>query len=1015
MAKLLVRDKDSILGLTTIMFNLAPDADIYNDLVASYEAHGNSLFGLAADLEATGAFQAKINGKTNEQIADYLLENLKLDATTVAGQAAKNYFVDRLNDGASVGDIAAEAVLYLLDDNRRKDAFDDTAEILKNKIEVASYFVDSGFDAQHLSDLDIIDDVISNADVASALDQIDALSQNHEFVLTPGIDSLSLTKGDDTITGESATLGVSDTIIDPSASDNDTMNLKLNANMPAVNIDNVENINIKLDTLSQLAINAGNVHGATMTVGSDKTGFIGSVTVNNLNDNNLVAGNQINTLNVWGVKAGTIDTGSASTLNVTTATAADSINLKVNGNMALNAFANYNNLNIEATQDAVVDITGSLNTFNGTGTASGDGDLTIRTTSAFITGQTFNNNGEGELGIRLTNDANTNISRVAADKLIMEQTFTNTVTFSGDLDATAMQNANTMTFAGVAANNAGGSTGANVDLHLTQAANNDQYIFNNVNSARVDAQNGGTINTIAGSNTIRINAGQDLTVTTIVDPVNFIPNDTIILEPDSAGDIVFVGVDAAAINGSGFTHDFTMTQSNDTPISILGGSGVNSITLAAALNNASVVTQDGNDTINANSILSGRLTIDAAGGNDTVNATGMSTSVANIDLGAGNDTATVANSAATGNLTLSAGEGNDTININPGSAGQMTISGDAGNDTVDARALGNTANVSIDAGDGDDVVLLNQTAGSSPTISINGGAGTDTVRVSANADFTGSTLSFTDVDKLSLNGPATFTDRQLTDQTFEVLSGSSNTDQLNVVYTSLATDSHHTMNLGDLNVSSNSNSALEYVSINATAGASNDDTIIGAHHAANVIVLDTAAGNKDTIQLFADSLGTTVTNLGGAGNGDITSNDLITINTANVAFDIGVISNFNSSDDFLALGGGATANNYAEVAVNFNNDAGNPNAGIEEYLGDAATANTAIKAANDAIANAPASANIQFVYVYDNDTSGSAVSDAWLLWDTDDDNLVDAAILLVGIETAGDGSGFDSANIIAAS
>ena len=242
-------DKASILGLTTIMFGLAPDADIYSDLVASYEAHGNNLFGLAGDLEATGAFQARIDGKNNDQIADYLLENLDLDPASTAGQAAHDYFVDRLSDGASVGDIASEAVLYLLDDNRRRPAFDDAAETLRNKIEVASYFIDSGFDAQHLSDLNVIDEVITDLDVAAAKNAIDVLAQGHEpFKLSTGFDLagrdasddvsgkydnlIDLTMLDDVIDGTTpGSLQVGDKIVDPSVKDNDTLEAVLTGDL----------------------------------------------------------------------------------------------------------------------------------------------------------------------------------------------------------------------------------------------------------------------------------------------------------------------------------------------------------------------------------------------------------------------------------------------------------------------------------------------------------------------------------------------------------------------------------------------------------------------------------------------------------------------------------------------------------------------------------------------------------------------------------------------------------------
>jgi S-layer protein len=141
------------------MFNLAADAAIYNDLVSSYEATGNSLSVLANNLAQSGVYQNLTSGLDDAGKASFLLANLGMTVGTTAGDAALSYFNDRLAAGVALEQIAVEAVTYLNDDARRNPAFDSVKAALDNKATVAQSFVDSGIVAATSADLNVIANV----------------------------------------------------------------------------------------------------------------------------------------------------------------------------------------------------------------------------------------------------------------------------------------------------------------------------------------------------------------------------------------------------------------------------------------------------------------------------------------------------------------------------------------------------------------------------------------------------------------------------------------------------------------------------------------------------------------------------------------------------------------------------------------------------------------------------------------------------------------------------------------
>ena len=845
----------------------------------------------------------------------------------------------------------------------------------------------------------LIDDAAK--DPATAIGTIlDAdLDGGSKFVLKPSVDTLILTDANDTITGESSTIGADDTIIDTSIKDNDVMNIALTGDMTAATITNVENINVTLNTLGGTKVDASNISGANITVGSTQFGFSGQAEIDNLGKNDATAGENISELTVTGITKGTIDTGSATTINATVKEATDSIALKVHGDVALKATTNYKNLSIDADKDAVVNIAADAGDItDGKGDITGEGNVTLKTDVASITGEEITNSGTGELTVELTDSADVDLKKVATDKVITDDTFANKITYgNGALDITAKKASNDMKVEATAQDTSGGSIPNSVTIHLEAkaVAAADKYNTTNVTDLTIDAQKGGTIDKINDTNkdaNVTLIAGDDLTVTDLD-----AQDHAVIIDAASKGDIELTAVQASIINATLFTQDLKVTQSDDENIAVVGAKGKNTIETIATDKTVSIVTQDADDIVTiANT--TGQATVKVAGGKDTVNALALE-GKATIELGEGDNTLNIKGGADTADATVTAGAGVDTMTVSAGSDGKISADLGAGNDIADLTAgVAATANITLTMGAGDDVVKAK--GAGAETITFDGGAGTDSIEVVADSDFSDATITFTDIENLKIDTKATFDGDQLSGQTFKI-SATGDDDQLIVEVDSIA-NSDKTTDLSTITFDNTMPTGVEYVQIDATAGLGND-TIKGASGVVNHIMLG-AANGKDTIQLSADSMGLKMVETDAVTNG-IKTADLQAWTPATKAdYNLAVVENFETADDSIVLGGAASASNYRDHQIQVERD---DNAAGKDLK---AVFDAAIAAANDEM---DAHADVEYVYVYntgkaaDNTKPGA---DSFLLWDTDGDHDVDAAILLVGINAQ---DAFDHTDIVA--
>ena len=69
--------------------------------------------------------------------------------------------------------------------------------------------------------------------------------------------------------------------------DNDTFNLTATADPVAMDVTNVENINIDWDAFGTPDVDLANVIGATVSLSSDKSGYLGHANFTNVDRNNI--------------------------------------------------------------------------------------------------------------------------------------------------------------------------------------------------------------------------------------------------------------------------------------------------------------------------------------------------------------------------------------------------------------------------------------------------------------------------------------------------------------------------------------------------------------------------------------------------------------------------------------------------------------------------------------------------------------------------------------------------------
>lgn len=824
--------------------------------------------GVAADFGASAEFEARFGDLTNEELVQNLYQQL---FGRDGEQAGVDYWVNLLENGTPLAQIALEIA---------NGAQNDDVTAINNKVAVAQKFTDlagdeySGDEAANTArDFLLTVDAAADVDAVDVQAAVNSLVPGQTFTLTAATDDVLIgTSGNDTFEGDATTYEDTDRIVDSSTKDNDVLNL---TETVAVNPDvvNVENINVNLNSLSALAVDASKISGAKVL-----TVTRGDVTVggSTLNGNKTVQVNNADSAGVAKIVAGagttTVDINAAATdkagLVVDASTATGNVN--VDGAATIMANASTGTVAVDAVTNTTAAETGKATsiTANSAATVTTHADLTgsVEINAAKASTITVNDaQGGATVTGATTSTADSTITVAGID-----DTGATIVTGTGsataaekqvtvDLSGTAQTTDKaSVAAAGVVALDAG-KTANSVDA-LTLSGNGAAVTYNlsvsngAVTSITKAGQNSVTVAgneslfsgvAVSGLDVLDLNAGTAGTI----DGSKWTSVGTVDLGFDNAGNAITVS-DAAtysvtANQTTGLNFDYTTAAKNLTIVAgdVNGASNtaVGTLSIAGTLDAAAGATEEGTVSIVANEA---NLTVGTAttiGAKQTLNVSG------DEDVNLGTVTAKDVNaSASTGKITLTAttgvtdtvvtGSGDDNLTANgadvhnfAAGAGADTITitntqatsqfdGGAGNDTVNM----NTAGVAyvVVGGEGDD----NFKTGVDIDAVVVGGAGSDTLTVTGgtldladNANFAFSSIE--KVDLTSAGGATTISAAQLANNsTFAITADG---DQLNVEVDPLGNNVGGTLNASGITIASGSTATLNYV------GSSKNDIITG--------------------------------------------------------------------------------------------------------------------------------------------------------------------------------------------
>jgi len=859
--------KSEIVELYVATFNRAPDAAGLNYWmgVGTPATTATTVIEVANAMIASPEMAAKYpSTQTTEQFIEAMYQNLFGRAADAAGLA---YWKDKIDGTNTAGNNAtnetipkANMIKALIDGAKASTGSTTDAAVLANKTAVGTAFADAG-----LNDVAQATSIMSGVTSDAATKDAAIATLTTQELTTGSTDILTGTTGTDTFTGTSTTIQAGDLIIDSTSTDNDTFNMSLTAANGAMRVSGVENINVDWDAFGTAAIDATNITGATITGTSSKTGFQGSMTVTASGNNTIVAGTGMDgTLTANGVTTGTITGGTATgivvtsdtdattddTVTVTAGTATTSVDVQGFKEMTVDAGTattiqlddnaggsddentasltfgadatltnNVDDLTVTA---AAADLTLTVDAVDASLDVAGTNNMTLAVaTMANLTGEKVTKSSTGTVTVTATGASGAaDLSDVTADLFVYKSTITGAQTLAATGQTVTLEaDANAGTF----------TTGTGTTDTLALNISTDQTALTTTTTETT------TINVL--SSTTAVADAPDLTITLI----NAGTNKAVLT---GANDITVTEVTAATVDATAMTADLTITQTaGETAVAqdISGGTAKNTVVFITESANNNYVGQNGDDTV----------TFATIGGT----AVGV--------LGDGTNSVT-ANALTSGNITIVGGTGADTVSATAAITGNAVFELGDGKNEVTLGAGAAAGNITIITGTGDDTVTLG-TTNATQTLNMTLGEGTDTLELAGSVNISAGTQTITGLDAIKMAGGAgnTVAASLVSGNTIAVSATANAADILTIVATK---STGETIDVSTLNMSQNISTAVVSTVITGLAG---DDTITGTSIADAI----NGAAGKDTI-IFADS---------GANNGIDTfgTNFVVTDDTMN--------------------------------------------------------------------------------------------------------------------------------------
>jgi hypothetical protein len=930
-------------------------------------AEANGLSSLAADLSASAGFILGVDLSSDAVFTSTILENLGVEEGTAGYTLAESFFSTNLTAGTSRGALIASAVEYLLGDN-----------IDASLTSVATTFtasVDAGVEYSQGEGAT----VFGVAALQEAAGNTSGSVEGQTFVLTTDDDTPALTAGDDTVTATTATLSNDDRIVDGSQTDNDVLNITATRALPtAMDVTNVENINIDWDSFARPDVDLTEVTGATVTLTSAKSGYLGHADFDGVGENVIVTGaGVVGDVSVDDAEDTTITLNNARSLTGTNGDGLITIVAPVATDIT---YAGADDYVVTALLADDISLTGGSDTMtlnlgvdaDVTATAATDGvinlnsdvdiTVTLETASVF---ETVNTGGSGTISLTADiGDLDDAIVNASGSTLVVADAIAD----AGlqDLDVASIRFETTA--GGAAALDVASGQNLVFETALGGAITLQTVAADDSSSDSINV----TLETATGANAFIIDvADREIeTFTVTIDPnsdfdntTDFVINgiqgnaaaDTVIVleSADSDVEVTLTAADASEIDASEVAGDFELTaQTTDETITIIGsaagdntisdikagrlattvgsyigGSGDDDVTFTSILGEISAVVGEGDNALVANTLTEGSAYFSAGSGDDTLSATGLTTGTIFAELGDGDNEVTLGGVIDGGEVTIVTGSGDDTI-------------------TIDGAAT--------DVGE----------------ITFHFGTGTDRLVLADDADLTDYTLEITGLEEIELAARdvgAELNSALLSGQSYTILSsGAAGTPAARLgVELQAGTSS---FDGSSLTISDSIATAVLGLDIDVTT-AGTDYTIVGSDGSD----LITTGDGDDIIT-------------GGAGadtiDGGLGENTYVFTSGSGSTTVIDSIAAFVTGTDSLSLGVAGTADNFA-----------------------ADTTTRADGAAALVAANIALNGTVQYVFTNDiADASDLApnTGDGLLFIDYDLDGAADQIIALVGLQTAGD-------------
>jgi len=869
-----------------------------SSLDANATANGNA--SLATDLSASAGLILGVDLSSDAVFTSTVLGNLGIAEDSAGYTLASNYFTTNLAAGAGRGDLVAAAVEYLLGSSVDASLADTATAFSASVTAGVEYSQGAGATVFGVSAL--------RAAAGSP-----AGGSGSSFELTTGDDNPQMTAGDDVVTGTSATLSTDDRIADASSTDGDVLNLVLNRDVTDMDVSNVESINIDWDGFGTPDIGLDSVSGATVTVTSDKAGYLGHLNVTALGENALVAGAGVTgdvdveaaeDTTITATAAETIDIGGTTnsdgdiTINAGVATDVTMIggdNVTLNGDAAddISLTGGGDSATLNLGVDADVTFTGAA---DGVLNVNSAADITVTIEDASVL-ETVSVGGEGAVTLSFENVADLSGSTVTGAAGI-EVTDDNALAAAMDFTAVAVDQAITLDAVApggtaVAADVLTGASfilAADINENATFQTSDDDTSSDSINLTLQAVQTDDLIFDAADEEIESVNITIDPAATFDTDSAFTIGD----LQGNSGDDIVFTltstnadvdvtitAADASEIDASAVAGNFELTaQTTDETITVIGSAtGDNTIS-----------------DIKAGTLATTQGTYIGGAGDDDVTFTSILGEISAV-VGAGDNTV-LANGLTSGTLYVEATDGDDTVEIDGITTGDVTLALGDGDNTVRIGATGNVAaaEIIVNAGAGDDTVEFEGATVAGTVITMNLGTGDNVLDATNGVDITAGTQSITGLTEIAYDGAFSANVSDMTINS-DLLDGSTiritgDGDVTDIAQVEI--DTNGTIDFSGVvvdNTISKAIGGLEITAMDATGdytiigtdgidtftmGTSTGDNTITGGEGADTITLDTTDGEDVVIVGAGDSTATVTLGTGGtAAQGSFSGIDVV--------------------------------------------------------------------------------------------------------------------------------------------